>query len=469
MARITEDVSRVRMYLGPAIMYTINLVVLFILVVTTMIIVNPTLTFYVLLPLPVLSVSIYFIQSIINEKSERVQNQLSVISTFTQEAFSGIRVLKSFVRENKSVNDFAAECDEYRNRSVNLARVDAFFQPLMLLLIGLSTLLTVYVGGLGTIAGEITVGNIAEFIIYVNMLTWPVAALGWVTSLVQRAAASQERINEFLRTEPEIKSPHHQPEHIEGEIEFNNVTFIYPDSGIKALDGISFKIKKGTSLAILGRTGSGKSTIANLITRSFDVTSGEILIDDKDQRKHNLQVLRNEIGYVPQDVFLFSDTIANNIAFGIRGHNADYLMPKIEKAAKDSAVHENIMDFPNGYETRMGERGITLSGGQKQRVSIARAIVKDPKILIFDDCLSAVDTKTEERILQNLKSVTDQKTTIIISHRVSTVKHIDHILVLDEGKIVEEGNHADLMKLKGMYFELYQKQLLEEEKSQAQA
>ena len=466
MARITEDVSRVRMYLGPAIMYTINLVVLFVLVVATMIVVNPTLTFYVLLPLPVLSISIYFIQSVINEKSERVQSQLSAISTYTQEAFSGIRVLKSFVREQRSVVDFAAECDEYKKRSVNLARVDAFFQPLMMLLIGLSTLLTVYVGGLGTIAGEITVGNIAEFIIYVNMLTWPVAALGWVTSLVQRAAASQERINEFLRIEPEIKSPHYHPEVIDGKIEFKNVTFIYPDSGITALKNISFVIEPGKSLAVLGRTGSGKSTIASLITRSFDTTEGRVLIDDKDVREHNLEQLRDRIGYVPQDVFLFSDTIANNIAFGMPNLNDEQLMQRVEKAARNSAVHENIMEFPNGYETRMGERGITLSGGQKQRVSIARAIVKDPKILIFDDCLSAVDTKTEERILKNLRSVTDQKTTIIISHRVSSVKNIDHIIVLDNGEIIEEGNHTQLMNKKGIYSELYQKQLMEEVQSE---
>ena len=466
MARITEDVSRVRMYLGPAIMYTINLAVLFILVVATMIVVNPMLTLYVLLPLPVLSISIYYIQSIINERSERVQNQLSVISTFVQEAFSGIRVLKSFVRENQSATDFAAEADEYRKRSVNLAWVDAFFQPLMLLLIGLSTLLTVYVGGLGAISGEITVGNIAEFIIYVNMLTWPVAAVGWVTSLVQRAAASQERINEFLRTEPEITTPHHEPENIDGKIEFKNVTFIYPDSGVTALKNVSFKIDKGKSLAVLGRTGSGKSTIASLITRSFDTTSGQVIIDDKDVKEHNLEELRDQIGYVPQDVFLFSDTIANNIAFGLKDSHTEKLMQRVEKAAKDSAVHENIIQFPQGYETRMGERGITLSGGQKQRVSIARAIVKNPSILIFDDSLSAIDTKTEEKILNNLKTVMERKTTIIISHRVSSIKHIDHIIVLDSGEIVEEGNHSSLMNKKGIYYDLYQKQLLEEEKSE---
>lgn len=465
MARITEDVSRVRMYLGPAIMYTINLGVLFILVVATMIVVNPMLTLYVLLPLPVLSISIYYIQSIINERSERVQNQLSVISTFVQEAFSGIRVLKSFVRENQSTADFAAEADEYRKRSVNLARVDAFFQPLMLLLIGLSTLLTVYVGGLGAISGEITVGNIAEFIIYVNMLTWPVAALGWVTSLVQRAAASQDRINEFLRTEPEITTPHHKPENIEGKIEFKNVSFIYPDSGVKALKNVSFKIDRGKSIAVLGRTGSGKSTIASLITRSFDATTGQIIIDGKDVKEYNLEELRDQIGYVPQDVFLFSDTIAKNIAFGLKDTNSKELMHRVEKAAKDSAVHENIIQFPKGYETRMGERGITLSGGQKQRVSIARAIVKNPRILIFDDSLSAVDTKTEEAILNNLKTVMEGKTTVIISHRVSSIKHIDHIIVLDSGEIVEEGDHASLMNKNGIYFSLYRKQLLEEEKS----
>ncbi len=467
MARVTEDVSRVRMYLGPAIMYTINLVGLFILVIVTMISVNPRLTLYVLIPLPILSVSIYMVQNIINQRSEQVQRQLSSLSTYVQEAFSGIRVLKAFVREQQSADDFERESNTYHDLSMKLVNVNAFFMPIMLMLIGLSTLITVYVGGLETIRGEITIGNIAEFIIYVNMLTWPVAALGWVTSLVQRAAASQQRINEFLETKPEISSPSKEKIEITGDIEFQDVTFVYPDSGITAIQNLSFRIKPGHSLAILGRTGSGKSTVANLITRSYDVTSGKVLIDGRDIRAYRLDSLRAQLGYVPQDVFLFSDTIGNNIAFGLHDQLTDAEMAQVTReAARQAVVSHNIEAFPDGYETRIGERGITLSGGQKQRVSIARAIIRKPAILLFDDCLSAVDTRTEEAILHNLSDIMDKRTTIIISHRVSSVKHTNHILVLDKGRVIEQGTHNELMRVHGIYADMYEKQKLEEEQRQ---
>ena len=464
MNRISEDVSRVRMYLGPAVMYTINLAFLFILIIVSMLNVNVKLTLYVLAPLPLLSLSIYWVSDIMNRKGEEVQEQQSKLSTFVQEAFSGIRVIKSFVKEEQSVTDFAVESEHYKNQSLSLAKVNAMFFPLMLLLVGLSTLLTVYFGGKEVIAGRITTGNIAEFIIYVNMLTWPVASLGWVTSIVQRAAASQERINEFLRLEPEIVSTEEKPVDMRGKIEFHDVSFVYADSGIKALDHVSFKIEEGKSLAVLGKTGSGKSTLANLLLRMFDPTSGKILIDNRDISQISLAFLRQQIGYVPQDVFLFSDTIEHNIEFGLTNGVTPVERKRLAvEAAKQAVIYENIMEFSKNFETMIGERGITLSGGQKQRISIARAIIRKPKILLFDDCLSAVDTKTEEHILNNLKEVMKNKTSIIISHRVSSVKHADQIIVLDAGKVVEQGNHDSLLTEKGMYFELYEKQLLEEE------
>ena len=463
MNRISEDVSRVRMYFGPAIMYTINLLVLFILVIAAMISVNPKLTFYVLLPLPFLSLAIYFVSSVINKKSEAVQSQLSRLSTYAQEAFSGIRVLKAYNREAFSANEFDKECEDYKNKSMGLVKTNALFFPIMMLLIGLSTLLTIYIGGKEAIAGNISVGNIAEFVIYINMLTWPVASVGWVTSIIQRAAASQERINEFLNTRPEIKNPTHEPEDIKGTIEFKHVSFTYPGSGTKALKDISFKLEPGNVLAIVGKTGAGKSTIANLITRLYDVSGGEILVDGKNIRNINLDDLRSAIGYVPQEVFLFSDTISNNIAFGKKVDHTDRQL--IEQAATDAAIYSNIVEFPNGFETLLGERGITLSGGQKQRISIARAIIKKPQILIFDDCLSAVDTETEEEILGNLKRIMKGKSCVIISHRISSVRHADHIIVLKDGNIIEEGNHNVLMEHRGFYSDLYQKQLLEEEKN----
>lgn len=463
MNRISEDVSRVRMYLGPAIMYTLNLLVLFVLAISAMLSVSVSLTVYVLLPLPIMSLLIYYVSTIINKKSERVQAQQSHLSTMTQEAFSGIRVLKAFNKTHFYSEEFDKECLEYKKKQLSLVKVDALFMPTIILLIGLSTMLTIYVGGMMVINGEggITIGNIAEFVIYVNMLTWPFAAVGWVTSLVQRAAASQERINEFLRQEPQIQNQQPEPTPVKGKIEFENVTFRYPDTGIIALKDVSFSVEPGKVLAIMGRTGTGKSTIANLICRLFEPNEGKIKIDDKDIRSLNLHSLRESIGYVPQDVFLFSDTIANNIGFGL--DEETWSMDRIESAARNADVLKNIQAFRKSFDTILGERGITLSGGQKQRVSIARAIAKDPQILIFDDCLSAVDTETEENILNNLKSVMEGKTAVIMSHRVSSVKNADHILVLDDGKLAEQGTHTDLLARNGLYADLYQRQLTEEE------
>ncbi len=459
MARISEDVSKVRMYLGPAIMYGINLITLFIIVISYMIIVNPTLTFYSLLPLPVLSVSIYFVSSIMNKRSEEIQRSLSSLSTFVQEAFSGVRVLKSFVREVDSENRFARESLDYRDKSLRLTFVNALFFPLMMGLIGISVLLTIFVGGSQVLEGSATIGNIAEFIMYVNMLTWPVASLGWVTSLIQRAAASQKRINEFLQVKTDIISVENMVTPIQGEIVFDHVTFKYPDSGIVALNDISFKVAPGESIAIIGTTGSGKSTIANIICRLYDVTGGKVLIDGQEIQKYQLSHLRKAIGYVPQDVFLFSDTIRNNIGFG----NGSLQEHQIIQAAKDSDLYHNINQFPQGFDTKLGERGITLSGGQKQRVSIARAIVRSPQILILDDSLSAVDTKTENTILQNLKRLMQDCTTVIISHRVSSAKLADHILVLDDGRIIEQGKERELLARNGVYKELYDKQIQADE------
>lgn len=461
MNRVTEDVSRVRMYLGPAIMYAINTVVLFILIIYAMVTVNVRLAIFSLLPMPVLVFTIYYVNNIIHLRSEYIQQRLSALSSFVQENFSGIRIIKSYVRENHVRESFAAESENYKKQSMDLVQVQALFFPVMLLLIGLSTIITIYIGGVEVIKGSITAGNIAEFIVYLGQLTFPVMSLGWVTSLVQRAAASQKRINEFLNEQPEIISPTTEQFQVNGRIEFDNVSFIYPETGIKALNNISFTAEPGQLIAIIGRTGSGKSTIANLMMRMYDCTEGKILIDHKPINTINLENYRAQVGFVPQEVFLFSDTIANNIAF-----SADVLdMPLVEQAVRNAAVYSNIMEFEKGFETMIGERGITLSGGQKQRVSIARAIVKQPQILIFDDCLSAVDTKTEEEILNNLGRTMHNKTSIIIAHRISTIKNADKILVMDQGKILEQGTHQQLMDNKAAYFELYEKQLLEEQET----
>lgn len=461
MNRVTEDVSRVRMYIGPAIMYTINTVVLFLLVIWAMVSVNLKLALFCLLPLPVLALTIYFVNTMINQRSEKIQEQLSNLSSFVQESFSGIRVIKSYVREDDIRSKFTTESENYKTSSMSLVQVQALFYPIMLLLIGLSTIITVYIGGIEVMNGTITAGNIAEFIIYVNQLTFPVTSLGWVTSLIQRAAASQKRINEFLKTEPEITFSPEQNTKIEGGIKFDNVNFTYPDTGITALKNVSFNVQPGEFLAIIGRTGSGKSTLANLILRMYDTDSGKIMIDETPLDELNLNSYRHQVGFVPQEVFLFSDTIYNNIAFGLSKTEAG----QVEQAAKDAAVYQNIIDFENGFETSIGERGITLSGGQKQRVSIARAIIKEPRILIFDDCLSAVDTKTEEEILNNLSRVMKGKTSIIIAHRMSTIKNADKIIVMDAGEIVEQGTHSSLMENRSSYFELYEKQLLEEQEA----
>ena len=455
MSRISEDVSRVRMFLGPATMYPINIISLFSLIVYTMLSINVKLTLFVLAPLPIMSISIFYISKVIHQKSERVQIQLSKLSTFSQETFSGIRIIKSFTNEKSNSKFFETETKNYLKENVSLARTNALFFPFMLLLIGLSTLLTIYIGGKEAIAGNITTGNIAEFIIYVNMLTWPMASIGWVTSIIQRADASQKRINEFLKTEPEIVNQNNSNSIIKGNIRFDKVSFTYPDTGINAINNISFELNLGSTLAIVGKTGSGKSTIAQLINRLIIPTKGEILIDEQKIESLNLYDLRNNIGFVPQESILFSDTISNNIAFGLKENN-DFEL--IKQAAQKANVHENIMKFPKQYETKVGERGVTLSGGQKQRVSIARALIKSPQILIFDDCLSAVDTKTEDSILSSIKSESKDKTSIIISHRISTIKHADHIIVLDKGTVSEQGTHEELIKLNGIYFEMNSQQ-----------
>lgn len=456
MNRISEDVSRVRMYLGPAIMYGITLITLFCMLIPIMFSISTTLTWYALSPLPLLSLSIFFVNNKIERRSEAIQKSQSRLSTFVQEAFSGIRVLKSFNRENESIAKFDAETEEYRKQSMRLTVVQSLFFPLIMGLVGLSTILTVYAGGSLVIngSGDLTLGNIAEFIIYVNLLTWPVTSLGWTSSLVQRAEASQKRINEFLKTGSNIVSEKHMIRDIEGKIEFKDVSFTYPDTGINALRGVSFTVSPGESLAIIGTTGSGKSTIANLVSRLYDAREGEILIDDIPIRHYDLNCLRSQIGYVPQDVFLFSDSIYNNIAFGIETPSET----KVFQAAKDADVYENIISFPQGFQTRVGERGITLSGGQKQRVSIARALVREPKILMLDDALSAVDTKTENNILNSLKRIMEGRTTIIISHRVSSAKLANKIVVLVDGRIVEVGTHDSLIEKDGMYRDLFEKQ-----------
>jgi ATP-binding cassette subfamily B protein len=461
MNRISEDVSKVRMYVGPALMYGVQTLTLFVVVIYFMIKAAPTLTLYTLIPFPILSFAIYKLSMAINKRSAEIQRFLSLLNTYTQESFSGIAVIKSYGILNRFNSDFEKLSNESKDKNVNLVKVEAFFFPLMILLIGFSNLFVIYFGGMQYINGDIeSVGVIIEFLLYVNMLTWPVASVGWITSMVQRAEASQERINEFLSEIPNIKnnSPK-SSEDILGEIEFRNVSFTYEDTNIVALKNISFKVKKGETFVIMGKTGSGKSTILELIGRLYDVNKGEILIDGKAIEDYNLNELRKQLGYVPQDAFLFSSSIRDNIKFG----KVDASEDDIVDAAKNAAVHKNIKGFSKGYDTILGERGITLSGGQKQRVSIARAIIKNPKIVLFDDCLSAVDTETEEEIFSKLDKVSNNKTSIVVSHRASSAKNANHIIILDEGVILEEGTHSELLANNGYYKELYNKQLSEKE------
>ncbi len=459
MARISEDVSRVRMYLGPAIMYSLNMISLFAICIPVMFSINSRLTFFVLAPLPILSVSIYFVNNMINQRSEAIQKSLSGLSTFVQEAFSGIRVLKSFVREDASAEDFTRESNDYRFKTLQLARVNAFFFPTIMALIGLSTILTIYVGGLEVGRGAITVGNIGEFVMYVNYLVWPVTALGWVSSIIQRAAASQKRLNDFLKQQTDILPGENKEIRLQGEIEFQDVDFVYPDSGIEALKKANLSIQSGQTVAIVGPTGSGKSTIANLLLRLYDPVKGRIMIDGTDLRDLNITQYRSQVGYVPQDVFLFSDSIGNNVSFG----DMEMDQEKVESAAKVADLYDNVKEFPDGFNTKIGERGITLSGGQKQRTSIARALIRKPKLLILDDSLSAVDTETENAILNRLQEYSEKITTLIISHRISSVKLADRIFVIDHGEIVQSGSHDELVKEEGPYQRLYQKQRTSEE------
>ena len=459
MNRISEDVSKVRMYFGPAIMYSMNMIFLFIVGFTQMVKTDVILTLYTLIPFPVLSISIFYISKVINKRSTIVQEYLSKLTTYNQEFFSGVNVVKSYGIEPMVIAGFDKLANKSKEKNISLYKIQALFFPLMILLIGISNLTVIYIGGKQYINGEIPIGVIAEFILYVNMLTWPVAVVGWVTSMVQQAEASQKRINEFLKEVPEIKNNSTKPFKLNGKIEFKNVSLTYDDTKIKALKNINFSIPKGETIAILGKTGSGKSSIVNLVSRLYDVSSGTIRIDDIPIRDINLIDLRKGIGFVPQDPFLFSDSISNNIKFGFEEASKQ----EIISAATKAVVHQNIEGFKDKYDTILGERGVTLSGGQKQRVSIARAIIKNPKILVFDDCLSAVDTETEERILANLESVSKDKTTLIISHRVSSAKNADKIIVLDDGEIIQQGSHNQLINENGYYKELYEQQLLEKE------
>ena len=459
MSRISEDVSKVRLYTGPAVMYSTTTITLFIVVISYMFYTAPILTLYAIAPLPILSVLIYRLSIAIHKRSTVVQQYLSKLTTYTQESFSGIAVIKAYGIEPRTNDGFVTLSEGSKDKNIDLAKVQALFFPLMVLLIGISNIAVIYVGGNQFIDGKIDFGTIVEFLIYVNMLTWPVAIVGWVSSMIQQAEASQKRINEFLKEEPAIKNPTTEATPIDGKIEFNNLSFVYPDTNITALKGISFTVDPGETLAIIGNTGSGKSTILELIGRLYDVEGSMLMMDKTPLKELNLDDLRGAIGYVPQDAFLFSDTIRNNIKFG----KEDATDLEVIQAAKRAAVHKNIAGFSHGYDTILGERGITLSGGQKQRVSIARAIIKDPQILLFDDCLSAVDTETEEEILQNLHQISATKTTIIVSHRVSSAKNADKIIILDEGKIIQQGTHNELVNTDGYYKELYTKQLLEKE------
>ena len=460
MNRISEDVGQVRMYLGPGIMYTLNLIVLFILVILEMVKISPTLTLYVLLPLPFMSFMIYKVSSKMNQLSREVQKEQSLMSTLVQETFSGIRVVKAYSKEKEVHHKFTSSSNSYKKKSMALIIVNALFMPTIVFLIGLSTILTIYIGGLKSYDQSISLGGILAFIFFVNKLTWPFASIGWVTSIIQRASASQTRINEFLSLQPQITNPSKESFKLHGEIEFDNVSLTYENSGIEALKNISFKIHEGETLAVIGKTGSGKSSIIHLLMRQLDPTNGQILIDGQPLTHLNLDEFREQSGIVTQDVFLFSDTISNNIKFGMKYNSTS--QDELEKAAKQAHVHHNIIEFPDGYETILGERGVNLSGGQKQRVSIARALIRNPKLLILDDCLSAVDTETEEIILENLKDKIIRRTSLIVSHRISTIRNADRIIVIDEGKLIEEGTHEELLSKNGTYYEMYMRQLNEE-------
>lgn len=459
MNRISEDVNQVRMYLGPGIMYTINLIVLVAMIVTQMVKISPSLTFFVLLPLPLLSFLIYWVSSKMNLMSTKVQQEQSRMSTIAQETFAGIRVIKAYNRDQEVLEKFESSANEYKTRSMKLVLINALFMPTIMFLIGLSTLVAIYLGGLMSYDKQISLGDIVAFIFFVNNLTWPFASIGWVTSIIQRAAASQKRINEFLETTPEISNPSTDEFSFDGRIEFKNVTFTYPNTGITAINNLSFKISRGDTLAIVGKTGSGKSTILNLLMRQYDCDSGEILVNGIDIKKINLDIFREQSGVVPQDVFLFSDSISNNLKFGLKNDKVE--LDVLVEATKRTHVYHNIKEFPDQFETLLGERGVNLSGGQKQRVSIARALIRNPKFLLLDDCLSAVDTETEEIILRNLNQDAKDRTSIIVSHRISTIRNANHILVLDKGAIVESGTHQSLMELNKEYAEMYQKQLTE--------
>ncbi len=459
MSRISEDVSKVRMFLGPAILYGINLITLFSFTIYAMFKVSTTLSLYTLIPLPFLSLTIYYVSSKINFRSSLIQKQLSQLTSTAQEVFSGIRVIKSYVKEDQFGKYFEEECEDFKSKSLDLARISAFFFPVMIFMISASTLIVVYVGGLEVAKGNITTGNIAEFIIYVNMLTWPVTSIGWIASIIQQAEASQQRINELLNEKSTLDRSGLSAESLEGDIRFDNVSFTYPDTGIEALKHISFHLNKGDKMAIIGKTASGKSTIADLILRMYDVTDGKVMIDGQNVKAINLDNLRRKIGYVPQDVFLFSDTVTNNIGFGL----GDVTTEQAEEYAAHAAIHQEIKGLPDGYQTMMGERGVTLSGGQKQRISIARAFIKNPDIVILDDCLSAVDTDTEQQIMQYLNVALKNRTSIIITHRIHNLMEFDKILVLEDGKIAEIGTHEELLASGGYYKEMLEQQNIGEE------